>query len=247
MSLSLSRLWKTLLFIATVAIYARSASGVLIGPTGEPSIETGHPLLELGLPIWEIELPDPIAYDGEAGPWEKRLFGPEDPTAPPSSSPPGPSAGDDPTSSVFLLEEKIAIESGSVPWTDWHEEIRTPGWFFEPVPPIVEVTPPGGGLSKPITATVEMMPDPDMMPPTMMWLFFDTPILPGSTLKITKRIEFLGVDGIPDNGDTYDGAASGPVVIHQHPSVPEPSAFALLAIVMAGCGTVRLWRRSQTR
>ena len=94
-------------------------------PSGDPT-NPPHCIEHVLLASWLVgEENDriPIGFDPNAGPWVKILpvpnFGsPQTPAVPPGFT-------DD-------LHEFIVI-GGNVDWTDWHEQIQTPGWVFQDV------------------------------------------------------------------------------------------------------------------
>ena len=113
--------------------------------------------------------------------------------------------------------ESLKVD-GNTPWTDWHEEILTPGCEWDSSDLGVTVTtdlstfPPVPGLSF-------------NLQPTTLDFSFD-PILPGTEIFIIKDIRFMGVDANNPEETTGD-----PVFISEYP-IPEPATLSLLVIGM---------------
>ena len=123
---------------------------------------------------------------------------------------------------IFTLQESLFI-AGTLPWSDWHEQILTPGWDWAPpavflangsVAPGLTIshTPPGPGIG----GTID---------------FYFSSLPPGTKVDIRKQLQYLG----GATGAPFDGI----VKIAEFPT-PEPAAIALLAL---GSLVVRRRRR----
>ena len=160
---------------------------------------------------WEVGDPgggnQDVYYDPDAGPWFKTLT--LNPANPPQ------------VGQIFTLIEKLHVGNGpdglAPSWTDYHEEIQTPGWTWSPNGPQGEYP---WGFSAPTWqgSAVYVIPAGNTM---VDWTF--NPPLPFCTdLTITKYLVFNG------------GDPTAPIVIAQYPTVPEPGTLALLAAASLG-------------
>ncbi len=160
-----------------------------------------------------------IAHDPTAGRWHKRLVGIDG----------GEFAASDtgfPALMIFGVSEWVKV-GGTVPWTDWHEEIMQPGWRWlddragsgEPSFHYASgVTVPG------LTVTFT---DPTLFEGGKIDVTFD-PIPPGTLLRFNKRLIYEGLDPLLP-GDTFLGTLD----IFQYPTVPEPSTWLLALTSLA--------------
>ena len=157
-----------------------------------------------------------VYYDPDAGPWMKTLT---------LSQPAG-------VGTIYTLTEKLHVgggPNGTAPaWTDYHEEIQTPGWTWSPNGPQDEY-PWGFTASNWFGSAVYVIPAGN----TKVDWTFTPPLDVCNDITITKYLIFNG-------GDNADPTA--PVVIAQYPTVPEPGAIVLL--FTAGISLLGLaWRR----
>ncbi len=147
-----------------------------------------------------------VTFDPDAGPWIKTLVGPDG----------GGFYADDtgqfwPQS--YTLTEWILIGPGP-DWTDFHEEILTPGWAMSAIM-TVNGLPPAGG------AEVITFPDWPNSGGAIDW-YFD-PLGPGTVVKFDKTLSW---EGDPDvNGNLFFGT----ITMIQYPTIPEPGTIVLLA------------------
>ena len=129
---------------------------------------------------WFVGFPNDrvvISFVPGAGPWVKFLDVP---------------FGVSPQFQDDLFEE---IEVGAGPdWTDWHEEIQTPGWNF---------------ISATITTSTGQVLNPP--PGPNIWVNFEPALPAGTTISIQKILEYTGPTII------------GPSVIElwEYPTIPE--------------------------
>jgi hypothetical protein len=165
-----------------------------------------------------------VYYDPNAGPWIKHL---------------APINGGAVIGQVYTLTELLHVgggPDGTAPgWTDYHEEIRTPGWTWNPVGPNGEW--PWG-----FVATNSDPQGPDWngvwsyvvpMGNTMVDWTFRPPLPVCTNVTLTKYVMFNG------GADPF-----APLVVAEWPTIPEPGTCALLATGLAmllGYG----WRRGR--
>lgn len=187
------------------------------------SANTTHPQSGDG---WLVEDPtgagmQDVYYDPNAGPWIKLL---------------NPIAGGAQVGQVYTLTELLHVGGGpngvAPPWTDYHEQIQTPGWTWSPMGPngenvwgFVEENPAWDGI---VTYVIPMGN-------TMVDWTFRPPLPVCTNLRFTKYIVFNG-------GQNTDPNA--PLMVAQWPTIPEPGTCALLATGLAmllGYG----WRRGR--
>ena len=202
----------TVTLVVAMASTSPSAWAISVGNGPGQGESTSHTIYSVGVgAAWFIPAPPaasiPVTLDPSAGPWSKRL------DLVNSGNP-------------VVLEEGQSLPvieflkvDGNTPWTDWHEEILTPGWEWHSSNIGVTVTtelgtypagPPVPGLSF-------------NLQPTTLDFFFD-PILPGTEIFIVKSIRFVGVDANNPEETTGD-----PVFISEYPT-PEPATLGLLLL-----------------
>lgn len=155
-----------------------------------------------------VNIIETVEYDRNAGPWLKRLIvdPQQDPVTPPLD--------------LIILHEEITI-GGSHAWTDWHEEILTPGWEWGPIVFDILNANDQSILNNLVVDTMG----------NMAWFFFDK-VPPGSTLQIWKEIICTSIC------DPLQSA--GFVEIIEYPTVSEPGTLALMGLFLA---TFSLYRR----
>jgi hypothetical protein len=178
------------------AIVAGSGSGT--------SVETLHPDFDSeldGLGGWIVDdagAPLPVSADPSAGPWIKMFSG----------------FGSATFGTTFVIHEKLVVAPGSPAWTDWHEDIMTPGWVWSTAMLKIDGgTPIPGPTGGPMTG----------------WLF--PPEDPGTPIEVWKEISC-----------DLPGGCGGSITIHEFPTVPVPGAWLLFATAIAGLPLLR--RRS---
>lgn len=182
------------------------------GGAGTPTF-TEHQIID-GI----VHIEGGVSYDPKAGPWIKQLhYLPPDPTGGPSPS--GPFGGP-----VTLIED-IFIE-GQKAWTDWHEDILTPGWVWSErfIFDILDQN----NQSILSGFTWEHMGN-------ALWFFFDK-VGPGNRLHIEKQL--ICIDTLLCNPQ---GSTNGiyPIQIAEYPTVAEPYALPLLGLALMAIGFYR--------
>jgi hypothetical protein len=161
-----------------------------------------------------------ISLDPNAGPWIKTL------TAANGGGFPADDTGYTAPNGYGPIVENLVI-TGNRSWTDWHEDILTPGWvwgmnFFD--------IPDGLGGWK-------AAPGLDVTHDPAVWQihgegvsFTFNALAPGTLVKITKSIVWVGNPNVI--GDLFWGT----VTISEYPT-PEPATLLLLAL--GGLAVVR--------
>ncbi len=200
---------------------------VVLAFAGRGSAFVPDDTISIGLESNPIE----VALDPHAPPWQKVIDDPHGLPWADDAYDLGP--GSDPgLLTVINLDEWLVI-GGTVPWTDWHEEIvNAPGsgWVFDRpglglgLPgasgPALEVKLPGGsGFGLPAGYSVDAQDQ-------SIDFFFD-PLPVGTQVHIVKRLVYLGPD-YQFNTQPPDQWL-GPLIIEEWPT-PEPSSLALLAL-----------------
>jgi len=205
-----------------VGAFTAAAAGQGVGP-GSPT-DTTHQF-DTSTGVWWVGGPNDPGNMGEPyqvsldpnGPWWRKTL---------TGSPQGPDGGP----GVLHVHEFIELVPPpglpSIPWTDWHQEIKTPGWAWT-------------------GATIYLAGDPQMEPipglQTMIspegesvWFTFD-PLVPSSSdpivIEIWKDIEWVGP------GPYIPGQ---PIEVWNYPT-PTPSTIALM-----GLGGVAAMRRRRS-
>ena len=164
---------------------------------------------------WEVGVGgyQDVYYDPDAGPWIKNL-----------AAIPGAL-----NNQVFTLVENLHVgggPSGTAPaWTDFHEEIQTPGWNWSPTGPNGEqswsYTLPGGYTASYVIPMGNTSVD---------WTF-PTPLPVCTNITLIKYVVFHNPPGNPAVGLT----------VAEYPTVPEPATLSLLAL-----GALTLFRRRRS-
>jgi hypothetical protein len=231
-------MWACAAICATLLLAARPAPAQQL-----PIISGSNPDVPKLAPEWVPFNPTnndwtyekQLVFDPSSGYMEKHFQAPTDP----STGEPITLVGDQPV--VFPIWEFFEIlpgttVPGSVPTTvpgqsvsDWHEEIKTPGWVW--VKPGDQV---GGTVFLPgdslITRDGEPWPSTpiDMPNPSddKLWVEFE-PIDPGHVLDIHKGLLWVGTTDNPIWGDEPDEEYF--IRVCEYPT-PEPSALALIGL-----------------
>jgi hypothetical protein len=189
----LSLILVHLTFLATCGSALAQGVG---NPGSLPVIIYQNPNPPMG---WDILGPVPVVLDPTGPVWSKVFTDP-------SGGPPTGTAG-----TIYPVHEQLVV-AGSLPWTDWHEEITTIGWQWQPgASQILANGTPVGGFSAVYTpAGTSFGGSVDY--------YFNT-LAPGTVVDIYKTLEFAGQVG------TFN---TGTIGIHEYPT-PEPASLLLLA------------------
>ena len=144
--------------------------------------------------------PIPVVRDPAGPKWIKLLTDPNG----------GPIVNPNP-GTIYNLNETVLI-SGNLWWSDWHEEIITPGWEWTSTVVILENV-----LNPPAGLNIVNTPGSPTQGGTLVF-YFD-PLPPGTVLHIRKQLEYVGIAGT---------VHFGAVEVAQYPT-PEPATMGLLA------------------
>ena len=135
----------------------------------------------------------------------------------------------------FRLSEGLVIER--LPnWTDWHEEILTPGWDWV-VPPVGKtefINQSAGGVDLAAPPNNPIHTAPTLTQGGQLDFSF-APLPPGTRIDIDKQLVFQG-----------SSPFTGTITVREFPTipVPEPSGLIFLASGLAGLGAVACkWHR----
>ncbi len=198
-----------LALVAGVVQFANAQGVGNLGSLPGPTIPMNNPG---GWDIGGASGPVLVQRDPNGPKWLKHF---SDPLGGPITAVPG---------QTFNVHELLMIDQ-PLPWSDWHEDILTPGWEwtntisflanFAPTPGLAIVNSPGtltqGGS---LSFTFNSLP-------------------PGTLIDIRKELIYMGQPGV---------IFTGSIDVEQYPT-PEPASLGLIA---AG-GLVALRRRRRTR
>ena len=222
--------------VLAALLWAPVAQAIAIGNGGGSSVSSSYGLYAPengGVYFFAVStpndlnqdlLPIDVSYNPTAGPWEK-TFNFDTYTDTPAVT--------EGNNAILLLED-LRVD-GETPWTDWHEQILTPGWeWFDPQSTSL---PPMGIYS--VADNFSLLPGLTFNLTAAKLDFFFDPLQPGSEIYIVKYLQWVGVDANNPAETTLD-----PFVIRQYPTVvPEPSTFVLLGAGLAGLAAMGIRRR----
>jgi hypothetical protein len=160
---------------------------------------------------WQIGTPAspvPVVRDPLGPKWLKSL---SDVGGTPVSAVPG---------QIFTFHESLVI-AGALSWSDWHEDILTPGWEWTTNVSFQANSLPAPGL------TVTHAPGTLTQGGSISFDFNALP--PGTAIDISKELVYLGTPGV---------VFTGRIDIEQYPT-PEPASLGLFAL-----GALSLRRRA---
>ncbi len=187
--------------VAVLAVATMTGAAYAQGVGNLPALPTTFPQLGTS-PAWVITTsagPIPVVLDPAGPKWVKHLT---DPNGGLVVAQPG---------QVFGFSESLVV-AGANPWSDWHEEILTPGWQWLAPSAVLANGLPASNLAAsylPTTTTVG----------GSVSFTFD-PLAPGTLVDIRKQLQYVGVPGT---------VYIGPLEIAQYPT-PEPATVGLLAL-----------------
>jgi hypothetical protein len=159
---------------------------------------------------WDIGVPAglPVVLSPTGPAWQKILVGPN---YQPVVAAPG---------QTFYLHEVLVV-GGTVPWTDWHENLVNPYWDWTSASILVNNAVPAG-------LTINNIPGNGTQGGSISFLFNAAPV--GAIVDIYKQLTYQANPALP--------VFSSKVIVNEYPT-PEPASLALLALG----GTVLLRRR----
>ena len=97
----------------------------------------------------------------------------------------------------FNIVETITVGPNGGSFTDWHEEIITPGWTWD---------------FSDVTTAFQTEVD-EIINGNVITIFFDPPLPPGTEFTIEKALVFVGPDGNLDTGDTSSFSDINPLIV----------------------------------
>jgi hypothetical protein len=176
---------------------------------------TTYPLTTNGWDILDPNgTPQVVVRDPNGQPWYKDLATPPGMVVLPGS--------------VFKVHELLTV-GGNLSWSDWHEQILTPGWEWLPASNFLANSLPAPGL------TVTTTPGTSTIGGSIDYTFGS--LSPGTTVDIFKSIVYSGA-GLPVPPPPFFGS----VRVAEYPT-PEPATLSLLAL--GGVAMLRRSRRSR--
>ena len=194
------------LVAASLLFVAGPVAGQGVGNLGSlpTSFQTGTP--PNGWTVISTAGPIPVVLDPLGPVWGKSFTGPNGSNFlyPPTS----------PSNPALPVTEVLQV-AGTIPWTDWHEDVIgidasgaiDLGWTWGANPTILVGGLPAPGLSITGAGTSSLS-------------FFFNSLAPGTVVDIRKDLVYTGPAG---------AAFIGTLAIHEYPT-PEPASLALLAI-----------------
>ncbi len=192
--------WLAMGSIGLVASQVALAQGV--GNLGSLPTQFPSPVPVVG---WSVDSGNaanpwlPVQINPAGPQWIKTFSGPN---GQPFTAVPG---------QTFTLQELLVI-APPLSWTDWHEQILTPGWdWVQPTVFLANFANPPG------LTTVHT---PGSMTTGGTLDFYFNPLAPGTLLDIRKTLQYNGPPGAIFNGTLQ---------IAQYPT-PEPASLGLLAL-----------------
>ncbi len=192
---------KQLIGWALVVLLLSAGHGYAQGVGNVGALPSVFPI-DVGGGGWTIGV-YPVIRDPNGPAWIKTLTGPN---GLPTVAQPGQS---------FHLIETLII-GPDLGWTDWHEQILSPGWDWvlpNPLPPMLY----GNGSPAPGLVTVHT-PGNSATGGTIDFYFDELP--PGTTVTIRKVLQYNDPTGTPFEGK---------VVIAEYPT-PEPATLGLVGL-----------------
>lgn len=206
--------------LVTTLLTAQStlAQGTANSPSTTHVVDVSNTTVWIGGPNDTINgpLPIPIDLDANGGPWRKEIY----------SNSTSPFFGGSP-----IFRETI-LNTGTEPWTDWHEinlGIGNIGANWGSPSAVTDVRVAGTSIS--FTASISAQ--------TLNIDNFSQPVLPGQVLEIEKHFE-ITTDNIVGPNTLLFTLAEFPTT-----NIPEPASLTLL--VACGLASLRFSRRGQYR
>jgi hypothetical protein len=222
--------WLPACDIARAQTSASGTAGPNVGVApAQPPIDvafdaTGTP------PSWKLQVD--LIVNPDAGPLDKRFLSPRNATGAPillDAQQPFPQ---------IVWEDFLILPVPGTPGvavTDWHEEIRTPGWEWV-IPGDTRfptLFPPHSSLITRNGAPWPWTPIPmDPADPAKLWVAFP-PIKPNEVLDVHKALLWVGTDGnrIWGDGRLDDGTDFNEsfIGVREYPTIPEPASIIVLS------------------
>jgi hypothetical protein len=190
--------------LVAAAVVLVAATGVLAQGVAPPlgGSATTYPLTTNGWDILDPSgTPQVVVRDPLGQPWYKDLA-----TTPGVVVLPG---------SVFKVHELLTV-GGNLSWSDWHEQILTPGWEWLPASNLLANGVPAPGL------TVTTTPGTSTLGGSIDYTFGS--LAPGTLVDISKAIVYSGT-GLPAPTPPFFGS----IRVAEFPT-PEPATLGLLAL-----------------
>ncbi len=213
-------------FLLVLGFLATSAQAVIISGFGDgtPTPMVVPPSDFGGALGWEVgtsSAPVEVTLDPGAGPIAKMFERPPGELGTPWADDHIGETGDVGHQTFFPVDEWFIIGEGPE-WTDWHEEVGTPGWKWSFASILVK-KPGDSDFSIPDG----LFTGPMSGPSPVVEFFFD-PLPVGTEVYLSKELVYVGLDGLltTDDDPTHDIFDGDRIDIAEYPT-PEPTTLVL--------------------